>query len=52
MLEDIRAEARRINVPTLVLSGDKDQVEAPEAVAQAIRHFVSLVPVSDPPPAA
>jgi len=72
MLEDIRAEARLINVPTLVLSGGRDQVdptsrlreevlpcisgsqlqvlpqsghlsmlEAPEAVAHAIRQFVA-----------
>jgi 3-oxoadipate enol-lactonase len=72
MLEDIRTETHRINVPTLVLSGERDQVdptarvreevlpcisgaqlqvlpqighlpmlEAPEAVAQAIRQFVS-----------
>jgi 3-oxoadipate enol-lactonase len=27
MLEDIRAESRRINVPTLVLSGERDQVD-------------------------
>jgi 3-oxoadipate enol-lactonase len=72
MLEDIRSEVRRINVPTLVLSGEHDQVdpatrlreellpyisgsqlqilpqaghlpmlEAPAAVAQAIRQFVA-----------
>jgi pimeloyl-ACP methyl ester carboxylesterase len=27
MLEDIRSDARRINVPTLVLSGERDQVD-------------------------
>ena len=72
MLEDIRADARLINVPTLVLSGERDQVdptprlleevllciatsqlqvlpqtghlpmlEAPAALAQAIRQFVA-----------
>ena len=72
MLEDIRSDAHRINVPTLVLSGERDQVdptsrlreevlpcisgsqlqvlphtghlpmlEAPEAVARAIRQFVA-----------
>ncbi len=72
MFEDIRSEARLINVPTLVLSGGRDQVdptsrlreevlpcisgsqlqvlpqsghlsmlEAPEAVAHAIRQFVA-----------
>jgi pimeloyl-ACP methyl ester carboxylesterase len=72
MLEDIRSDARLINVPTLVLSGERDQVdptarlreevlpcisksklqvlpqtghlamlEDPEAVARAIRQFVS-----------
>ena len=29
MLEDIRADVRRINVPTLVLSGEKDPVDPP-----------------------
>jgi pimeloyl-ACP methyl ester carboxylesterase len=72
--EDIRSDARLINVPTLVLSGDRDQVdptprlreellpcipgsrlqvlphvghlsmlEAPEAVARAIREFAGAV---------
>jgi pimeloyl-ACP methyl ester carboxylesterase len=72
MLEDIRSDARLINVPTLVLCGERDQVdptsrlreeilpcisgsqlqvlphtghlcmlEAPAAVAQAIRQFVA-----------
>ena len=72
MLEDIRSDARRIDVPTLVLSGEHDQVdptsrlreevlpciagsqlqvlprsghlpmlEAPAAVARAIRQFVA-----------
>jgi len=27
MLEDIRSDARRINIPTLVLSGERDQVD-------------------------
>jgi pimeloyl-ACP methyl ester carboxylesterase len=71
MLEDIRSDVRLINVPTLVLSGARDQVdttsrlreevlpcitgsqlrvlpqtghlpmlEAPDAVARAIREFV------------
>ena len=74
MLEDIRSDAHRINVPTLVLSGERDQVdptsrlreevlpcisgsqlqvlpqtghlpmlEAPEAVAAAIRQFVATL---------
>ena len=74
MLEDIRSNARLINVPTLVLSGERDQVdptsrlreellpyisgsqlqvlpqvghlpmlEAPEAVAAAIRQFVATL---------
>jgi pimeloyl-ACP methyl ester carboxylesterase len=76
MREDLRTEARKIEVPTLVLSGDQDRVdpparlraelmphiagaelrtlaglghlsmlEAPDAVAQAIREFISGLPV-------
>lgn len=30
MLEDIRSEVRRVNVPTLVLSGERDQVDPTE----------------------
>ena len=74
MLEDIRSEVRQINVPTLVLAGERDQVdptprlrkevlpqipgsqlqvlplsghlpmlEAPEAVAVAIRQFIATL---------
>jgi pimeloyl-ACP methyl ester carboxylesterase len=41
MLEDIRAEARRINVPTLVLSGDKDQVDPTSRLREEVLPFIA-----------
>ena len=40
ILEDIRAEVRHINVPTLVLSGDRDQVHPVAAVSEEVLSFI------------
>ena len=41
MLEDIRAEVRHINVPTLVLSGEHDQVHPAVGVREEVLSFIS-----------
>lgn len=39
--EDIRAEVRRINVPTLVLSGEKDQVDPTTRLQEEVLPYIS-----------
>ena len=41
MLADIRADAWRINVPTLVLSGEKDLVHPVDAIREEVLSFIS-----------
>jgi pimeloyl-ACP methyl ester carboxylesterase len=41
MLEDIRAEVRHINVPTLVLSGEHDEVHPAVGVPEEVLSFIS-----------
>ena len=41
MLEDVRAEVRHINVPTLVLCGEHDQVHPAVAVREEMLSFIS-----------
>jgi pimeloyl-ACP methyl ester carboxylesterase len=40
MLEDIRSAARRIDVPTLVLSGDKDQVDPTPRLREELLPYI------------
>jgi 3-oxoadipate enol-lactonase len=41
MLEDIRSDVSLINVPTLVLSGDRDQVDPTERLRQELLPYIA-----------
>jgi pimeloyl-ACP methyl ester carboxylesterase len=41
MLEDIRSDARLINVPTLVLSGERDQVDPTSILREEVLPCIS-----------
>lgn len=40
MLEDIRSEVARINVPILVLCGERDQVDSPAMLQQELLPYI------------